>query len=72
MILSIARQGIFLIPAIIILPKFFELDGVLLSQTFADGCTLILTIFFAIYIIKKIKHMMHENTEHHQSKLKVS
>lgn len=63
MTLSIARQGVFLIPAIIILPKFMALDGVLLSQTFADALTIIITIFFAVYIVKKIEGLIDENSE---------
>jgi len=57
MILSIARQGVFLIPAILLLPKRYGLEGVLLSQTIADALTLVTTIFFAVYIIRKIKKM---------------
>lgn len=47
LILSMARQGIFFMPAIFILPKFFGLNGVLYSQAVADFMTLILTIFLA-------------------------
>ena len=53
-ILSLARQGIFLIPAIIILPKFFQLDGVIFSQTVADFLTLFITLAFSLRIVKKL------------------
>ncbi len=36
MLLSVARQGIFLIPAITVLPRVFGVRGILLSQPVAD------------------------------------
>ncbi len=54
-ILSLSRQGIFLIPAIVILPKIFELNGVIFSQTVADFFTIIVTVILAIKITRKIK-----------------
>jgi len=53
-ILSLSRQGIFLIPAILILPNIFGLDGVLFAQPFADLCTILLTGLFAIGIHKEL------------------
>ncbi|WP_129600704.1 MATE family efflux transporter [Anaerophilus nitritogenes] len=53
--LSIARQGIFLLPAIFILSKLFQLNGVIWSQTVADFLTLILTSILAIRLHKEIK-----------------
>lgn len=46
-VLSISRQGIFLIPAILILPQVFGLNGVIFSQMVADFFTIVLTAFFA-------------------------
>jgi len=40
-ILSISRQGFFLIPSILILPQIFGLNGVIMSQPIADFFTLI-------------------------------
>ncbi len=48
LILSLSRQGIFLIPAILILPKIFGLNGVIFSQTVADFFTIIITAILAI------------------------
>ncbi|WP_053955465.1 MATE family efflux transporter [Inediibacterium massiliense] len=56
--LSVARQGIFLLPAIFILPKWFELDGVIWSQTVADLLTLIFTSILAIRLHKEIRKEM--------------
>lgn len=38
---SLSRHGIFLIPALYILPKFFGLMGVLYATPVSDGCSLI-------------------------------
>lgn len=40
--ISISRNGMFLIPALLILPRFFGLDGVLYSTSVSDGCSMIL------------------------------
>ncbi|GMQ63219.1 MATE family efflux transporter [Vallitalea maricola] len=53
-ILSISRQGIMLIPLILILPSFFNLNGVLLAQPVADVLTFILTGILGIMVNKEI------------------
>lgn len=55
MILSISRQGIFLIPAILILPKIFNLNGVIFAQPLADLCTIIITAFLSVKLSKQFK-----------------
>ncbi len=54
MVLSVSRQGLFFMPAIIILPKMFGLDGIIFTQTVADLMTNILTAFFAYKISKEL------------------
>ncbi len=54
-VLSMARQGIFLIPAIVILPRLFGLTGVLFTQTFADFFTVITTVYFALRVIRELQ-----------------
>ncbi len=54
-VLSLARQGIFLIPSILLLPRYFGLNGVIFSQTVADFLTLFVTIIFSVRIINKLK-----------------
>jgi putative MATE family efflux protein len=56
-ILSLSRQGLFLIPAVMILPKIYGLNGVIFSQFAADLITLIVTIGFAIYIKRRLARM---------------
>lgn len=54
-LLSIGRQGLFFIPAILILPRFFGIHGVEMAQAVADLCTFFLSIPFAIWISRKLK-----------------
>ena len=62
LILSFARQGFFLIPCLIILPKLWGLDGLLLSQTAADIATALLTLFLSLKLIREIR-VLRENEE---------
>ena len=43
-IMAIARQGLFLLPAILILPHFFGLLGLQLAQPVSDFCALFLSV----------------------------
>lgn len=52
--LSMNRQGIYFIPAIIILSAAFGLTGVEISQAIADILSTITAIPFAIYFFKKL------------------
>lgn len=59
-ILSIARQGIFFIPVILILPGILGLNGIIFTQPVVDVMTTILTIIFAVKIQRKINCASHE------------
>ena len=50
-----ARNGLFFIPAILILPVFFGLTGVEITQSVADVLTLLMSIPFAVQELKKLK-----------------
>lgn len=50
-----ARNGLFFIPAILILPIFFDLTGVEITQTVADVLTLLMSIPFAVQELRKLK-----------------
>ena len=56
-ITAIARPALFLIPAVIILPRFLGLEGVFLSFPASDALTLILTILLLIPIFKEFRKM---------------
>ncbi len=52
MLMSVARQGLFFIPIVLLLPKFIGINGVLLSQSSADILTLFLGIILVIPYLK--------------------
>ena len=56
-LLSIARQGIFLIPALLTLPGAFGLLGIQIAQPISDVCTLVLTIAIISNVLKQLKNM---------------
>lgn len=61
-ILSISRQGILLIPAVLILPRYLGLNGVILAQPTADALTLVMTLAAAWMINRRL----HYEAETHQ------
>ena len=61
-LLSIGRQGIFFIPAILILPQIWGLHGVEMTQAVADALTFALSLPFAIWIIRKLSTMEREES----------
>ena len=54
-VLSAARQGVFFLPLILILPHFLAQLGVQLSQPLSDLCTFILSIPMGIAILRELK-----------------
>ncbi|UZQ51226.1 MATE family efflux transporter [Clostridium kluyveri] len=57
-ILNMARQGIFFIPVILILPQIIGLNGVIYTQTIADLFATILTGVLALSIRKQINTLI--------------
>ncbi len=55
LLLSVARQGLFFIPIVLIVPKYFGLNGVYISQPLADALTAALTLFMGIKISRELK-----------------
>ena len=54
-ILSLSRQILFLIPAMIILGKFFNIEGLLYSGPFADGLAFLVAIILLTIEMKKLE-----------------
>ena len=54
--LSMNRNGIYFIPAILILPRIIGLQGVEMAQFVADGLSAITAVPFAIYFFKKMSN----------------
>lgn len=55
MFLSLTRQIIFFIPLLLIMPRFFGIDGIIFSGPIADGLAAVLTITCGFIELKK-KH----------------
>lgn len=54
-ILALARQGLFFIPLILVLPSWFGLLGVQMAQPIADGLAFLLAVPFCISLLRKLK-----------------
>ena len=50
--LSVARQGLFFIPLVLILPQFLGQTGVEMTQAMADGLTLLFAVPIHLYVMK--------------------
>ena len=55
MVISLARQVIFLLPAVLILPRFFGLNGVLYAGPTADFVSFLLTVPIFFYYLKRLR-----------------
>lgn len=60
LVLSASRQGIFFIPAVLILPRILGLEGVLMAQFVADIGTLVFSIIIMVPSIKRIKRFVNK------------
>lgn len=54
-VLSLSRQGFFLIPLLLILPGFFGINGVLYAGPISDFCACVLALSMITYNFKKMK-----------------
>ena len=61
-ILSAARQGLFFIPAILILPALFQFNGVMLAQPVADVCACLLAVPLSTGFLRKMRRLEEEKT----------
>ena len=66
LLLNIGRQGLFFIPAILLLPSYWGLNGVLYAQPVADVLATLMTLFFAVRIHREIFHKSRLTTENLQ------
>lgn len=54
-ILALARQGIFYVPLMLLLPKAINTMGIILTQPIADLLSFVLTLFLVTPTVKKLK-----------------
>ncbi|EJO5347384.1 MATE family efflux transporter [Clostridium botulinum] len=62
-ILSIARQGIFFIPVILIFPHILGLNGIIFAQPIADVLTTILTAILAAKLQRRINYASEKSNQ---------
>lgn len=66
-LISIGRQGLFFLPALILLPRFLGLQGLMLTQSVADIATFLFSIPFAIWIAKElVRQSARKPADHNQ------
>lgn len=56
-IVALARQGLFFLPLISLLPMLLGLLGIQLAQPIADGCTFLLALILQTGLLRKIRRM---------------
>lgn len=61
-IVAAARQGLFFLPFILILPQIFELLGVQMCQTWADVCAFLLSVPLGISVLREMKQIPEQGT----------
>ncbi len=72
-LVSFSRHGIFLIPAIIILPHFFGLMGVLYANAVSDGCSLVVVTYMYIKEMRRLKQLKDgEEADNKKSKFRIT
>ena len=57
-LLSVSRNGLFFIPAIIMLPTWLGLQGVQMAQAVADVFTFIMALPIMVWIDRRLRHKM--------------
>ena len=63
---AIGKQGLFFIPAILILPGIYGVPGLQLAQPVADLLTFILTQAIVVMVLKELKEMDKNGKESRQ------
>jgi Na+-driven multidrug efflux pump len=54
-IIAVSRQGLFFLPAILILPRTLGLLGVQISQPISDICSFLIALPIGLHVIKELK-----------------
>ena len=59
-VLAVARQGLFFIPVVLILPRLMGPLGIQLAQSISDACAFLLTIPLTAAVLKELKSLEKE------------
>ena len=62
-IVAMGRQGLCLIPMLLILPRLFGIHGIVLSQPLADGLTFVLATVIVTGILRELKELNEKEQE---------
>lgn len=54
---SVSRHGLFLVPAMLIMPQFMGLKGVLYANSVSDGCSLIVVLFMYLHEMRRLSRL---------------
>ena len=60
---ALARQGLFFLPLVLVLPLFLKLLGIQIAQPIADAMTLGLTIAMQMQVFRKMRELERETAE---------
>ena len=60
--MTIVRQGILMLPLILLLPAFLGIDGVLLAGSISDGVTALVVIVIGYREVKRLKKLQDEDS----------
>ena len=53
--LSVARQGVFFIPMVLMLPLFMDITGVQIAQSVADVCTFLCALPIQLHVLRNLE-----------------
>ena len=54
LLVSLSRQGLFLIPLLIILPKFFGINGILAASPISDAMAFIMSVSMVLLSFRRL------------------
>jgi len=60
LMISLTRQGFFLLPLLVVLPIFFGLDGAIYAGPIADAAAAVLSVFLVVTEVRKINALQRE------------
>ena len=52
--MAMARQGIFFIPCVLLLPLAFDVLGIQMAQAISDLCTFLCAVPLQLYILRSV------------------
>ena len=63
LLVSLSRQGLFLIPLLVILPKFMGISGILAASPISDTMAFVMSVSMVVLSFKKFKENEDEQKE---------